>query len=200
MSSPTDDEWYGLQYFVWKCYGNIASMKKLGVSEVICFLTVFVFWTSTSASMISRHYTVYKSFNNKVFHTDKTVYSTKSALACSTVCGKDCECFGFNSRTRKCHSFEVCSLDDMTSDEVGWKYYIPKFPGERFTLSTLFWKLLMCVRFVSFRSKHFKLKLLIKSDSQNDKWLALNVTLSSKSGPFLLHVWKVCVHLNIRVH
>ncbi|XP_056003548.1 fibrinogen-like protein A [Ostrea edulis] len=106
-------------------------MKTYVVRGVLGILSLSVVWTSSYANMLSRHYTLRRSFNNKVFNTNNNMgYTAKSLIKCSAKCEEDCDCLGFNSRTKKCHIFKACLAEDVTGDELAWKYYIPEYPED----------------------------------------------------------------------
>jgi hypothetical protein len=103
------------------------------VSRVIGLLSVTVLSTLSSATLVSRHYSVYQSFDNKIINTNgKAEHNKESLIECCAMCHQECFCFGFNSRTKKCRIFSACLAEDVAGDDLGWKYYYPVFPGKHY--------------------------------------------------------------------
>jgi hypothetical protein len=106
-------------------------MMMFDVGGVRSVLYVSVLLTITSATITTRHFAVCNSFDNKVFNpNDGTGHTEESLTDCSALCDEDCDCFGFNIRSKMCRILRACSSENVSSEELGWRYYKLGFPGE----------------------------------------------------------------------
>ncbi|XP_061167260.1 uncharacterized protein LOC133176112 [Saccostrea echinata] len=91
--------------------------------------------TWTKATLFQTYYTADTDLDDKVFYDSLlSAHESDSLTLCSTMCGENCNCLGYNSQRKRCRLYKSCDSVNVTDYEAGWTYYRSVLKGEGWLL------------------------------------------------------------------
>jgi hypothetical protein len=99
------------------------------VEEFIGIIFFLLLYKTIEAEVKSCYYEAEMEFDNMFFQNSFLSESpTRSLTECSAKCSgrqKDCGCFGFNAREKKCRLHGYCKTEQPAMYAEQWRYHCP---------------------------------------------------------------------------